>query len=313
MRSNATDDHSDMDESSDGDQHYGLRREVANDRRGAGWWVNLRRRGRRISRLFKDSVYGSEDAAKAQAIAYRNAVIEALPPLTNHEQAVRLRSTNQSGISGVRFVETDEGGAWQATLLTNEGQKRETYSIAKYGEQAAKSMAISKRRQWLEALPVRHLTYAQHAEEVARAHFSDQLIPVRDVLPELYLSAEDVDARLAAIEARFDAAKPKRLRVSVKDYGAGRLALAVSNAAKPAKRRLIYAQLTNGDVARALHTLRQRAEAAITEFYDATAAAWFMEAYGNALFDPQKFDLSQGFNILVLLPPDMQVQTETLG
>lgn len=313
MQSTGTEDHSDPDKTSDSDDQYGLKREAANERRGAGWWVSLRRRERRISRLFKDSVYGSAEAAKAQAVAYRNAVIEALPPLTNHEQAVRLRSTNQSGISGVRFVDTDEGGAWQATLLTREGQKKENFPVSKFGEQAAKSMAISRRRQWLEALPVRHLAYAQHAEEVARQHFGDQLLPARDVLPELHLSAEDVDARIAAIEARFDAAKPKRLRVRVKDYGGSRLALAVSNAAKPAKRRLIYAPLTKGDVARALHLLRQRTKAVITEFYDEAAAAWFMDAHGNALFDPQQFELSQGFNILVLLPPDMQAQTETLG
>lgn len=38
---------------------YGISREEANERRGAGWWVNLSRQGQRIARLFKDSVYGS--------------------------------------------------------------------------------------------------------------------------------------------------------------------------------------------------------------------------------------------------------------
>lgn len=137
--------------------NYGLKREDANERRGAGWWVSLRRRGHRIVRLFKDSVYGCDKATYKAARAYRDAIIEAIPPATNHEQAVLLRKNNQSGVSGVRRIETREGDAWQATLMTNDGQKRESFSIPKFGELAAKSMAIAQRRKWLTALPVTHL------------------------------------------------------------------------------------------------------------------------------------------------------------
>ncbi|MGQ3145821.1 MAG: hypothetical protein ACT6T3_05775 [Agrobacterium sp.] len=52
---------------------YGLRREeAAGARHGAGWWVSIRRRGHRIVRLFKDSIYGSGDAAYRQARACRD-------------------------------------------------------------------------------------------------------------------------------------------------------------------------------------------------------------------------------------------------
>ncbi|TCN34139.1 hypothetical protein EV184_102451 [Sinorhizobium americanum] len=50
---------------------YGIWREEANERRGAGWWVSLSRQGQRVVRLFKDSVYSSPDASLAQAEAYR--------------------------------------------------------------------------------------------------------------------------------------------------------------------------------------------------------------------------------------------------
>ena len=92
---------------------YGLKREEANERRGAGWWVSLRRRGHRIVRLFKDSVYGCDEATYKAARAYRDAIIEAIPPATNHEQAVLLRKNNKSGISGVRRVETRDGDVWE--------------------------------------------------------------------------------------------------------------------------------------------------------------------------------------------------------
>ncbi|WP_240532262.1 hypothetical protein [Agrobacterium tumefaciens] len=203
---------------------YGLRREeAAGVRHGAGWWVSIRRRGHRIVRLFKDSIYGSGDAAYRQARAYRDAIILAIPPATNHEQAVLLRRNNRSGISGVRRVETADGDIWQATLMTNEGQKRENFSIAKLGEEAAKSMAITQRRKWLKALPVTHLAYAHHAAEVARTQFGDELAPADDVLPEVRLADADIEACIKAINDQFDASRPKRLRVRVKSYSKDRL------------------------------------------------------------------------------------------
>lgn len=111
---------------------YALNREEPNERRGGGWTVALRRRAKKIVRLFKDSIYGSSETAYAQARAYRDAIITALPPPTNLEQAVKIRKNNKSGISGVRRVETEEGDVWQATLMTNEGQKREGFSIGRW-------------------------------------------------------------------------------------------------------------------------------------------------------------------------------------
>ncbi|MGQ2960101.1 MAG: hypothetical protein ACT6RN_07050 [Agrobacterium sp.] len=61
------------------------------------------------------------------------AILLAIPPATNHEQAVLLRRNNRSGISGVRRIETTDGDIWQATLMTSEGQKRENFSTAKFG------------------------------------------------------------------------------------------------------------------------------------------------------------------------------------
>ncbi|PDT39087.1 hypothetical protein CO671_00850 [Rhizobium sp. M10] len=43
--------------------------------------------GKSNPRLFKDNVDGSPEASLVQAEAYRDVVISALPPKTNHEQA----------------------------------------------------------------------------------------------------------------------------------------------------------------------------------------------------------------------------------
>ncbi|NTF34812.1 hypothetical protein G6L88_22440 [Rhizobium skierniewicense] len=282
---------------------YGLKREEANERRGAGWWVSLRRRGHRIVRLFKDSVYGCDEATYKAARAYRDVIIEAIPPATNHEQAVLLRKNNQSGISGVRRVETREGDAWQATLMTNEGQKKESFSVAKFGELEAKSMAIAQRRKWLSTLPVTHLAYAHHAADVAQEHFADDLIPVRDVMPETHLTDDEIKARIRVINDEFDRTRPKRLRVRVKRYHHNRLSVFLSDAGKSAKRKLVQVNTRKLGKLEALSEVKTRIEATIAELYDADTAKWFMEAQGNDLLDDNRFDAGEGFNVLVFVDP----------
>lgn len=282
-------------------ESYGLNREEASERRGAGWWVSLRRRGHKIVRLFKDSIYGSNDAAYAEARAYRDAIIAAIPPATNHEQAVLLRKNNQSGISGVRRVETRDGAVWQATLMTNEGQKRENFSIAKFGEVSAKSMAIAKRRLWLQNLPVQHLAYAHHAAEIARREFADNLVPVVDVMPETHIENIEIKARIESINNDFDKARPKRLRVRVKSYHSDKLSIFVSDAGSPAKRRLVQINTKNILLAELLATVKSKVSEIISEICDADVATWFMNNHGNSLLDEQKFETAEGFNVLVFV------------
>ncbi|WP_284777590.1 AP2/ERF family transcription factor [Agrobacterium sp. lyk4-40-TYG-31] len=283
---------------------YGLHREEANERRGASWWVSLRRRGHKIVRLFKDSIYGSNEAAYRAARYYRDAIIAAIPPATNHEQAVLLRKTNQSGISGVRRIKSREGDAWQATLMTNCGQKRENFSVSKFGEPAAKSMAIAQRRKWLADLPVTHLAYAHHAAEVAQEHFAADLIPVKDVMPETHLTHDEIETRIKSINDDFDNARPKRLRVRVKCYHGNTLSVFVSDAGKPAKRKLVQINTRKLDKAEMLAAARSVVEATITEFYDSDVARWFMDAHGDNLLTDKQFHVRQGFNVLVFLPTE---------
>lgn len=284
---------------------YGLsREEAAGARHGSGWWVSIRRRGHRIVRLFKDSIYGSGDAAYRQARAYRDAIILAIPPATNIEQAVLLRKNNRSGISGVRRVETAEGDVWQATLMTREGQKRENFSVAKLGEEAAKSMAITQRRKWLRALPVTHLAYAHHAAEVARAQFADGLAPADDVLPGERRADADIKARIKEINDRFDAARPKRLRVRVKSYSTDRVSIAVSDAESPARKKLMHLNRRGKTGIEIIDAINRTVRETVTEIHDEKIARWFCSTYGNELLNPQTFNIDEGFNVFVIVPDE---------
>lgn len=262
----------------------------------------LRRRGHKIVRLFKDSIYGSAETAYTQARAYRDAIITALPPPTNLEQAVKLRRNNQSGISGVRRVETDQGDVWQATLLTKDGQKKENFAVGRYGEEAAKSMAIAQRARWLRGLPVKHLAYAHHAEAITSTTFAEQLTPAINVLPQVQISAEEVAARIAEINARFDAYRPPRLRVRVKSYGKDRLSIAVSDGGQPAQRKLMQINTASLSPEEIRASVRARIYSTIGAVYDADVAQWFAEVHGDALLTEGAFDVSEGFNVLVWVP-----------
>ncbi|MVA59178.1 hypothetical protein [Agrobacterium vitis] len=288
--------------SADSSDTYALLREEHNENHGAGWWVNLRRRGIRVVRLFKDSIYGSPQASFEQAKAYRDAVISVLPPATNHEQAVLLRKNNKSGISGVRHVEMAEDEAWEATLLTRTENKREKFSVRKYGEGEAKAMAIALRRKWLEELPVKHLAYAEHSEDMARQYFGDQLAPVSDVLPEVSITKTEAKARLDAINAHFDALRPPRLRVRVRSYQEGRLSVYVSDAGFPAQSKLIQINIKRLSLGENLANAGKQISDLITAFYNASVSDWFMQNYGKSLLDPGNFCLDKGLNLLLHIP-----------
>ncbi|WP_236774354.1 hypothetical protein [Agrobacterium tumefaciens] len=223
-----------------------------------------------------------------------------------------LRKNNRSGISGVRRVETADGDVWQATLMTSEGQKRENFSIAKFGEEAAKSMAITQRRKWLKALPVTHLAYAHHAAEVARAQFGDELAPADDVLPEVRMGDADIEARIKAINDRFDASRPKRLRVRVKSYAKDRVSIAVSDAGSPVRKKLMHLNRRGRQEAEILVDTKSKIEAAITALYDTHVSRWFMGVHCNDLLEPDRFDFNDGFNVLVFLPDELDLHRKSL-
>ncbi|MFK3781353.1 hypothetical protein [Agrobacterium sp. NPDC089420] len=289
--------------------HYGLRREEASGaHHGAGWWVSLRRRGHRIVKLFKDSVYGSGGAAYRQARAYRDAIILAIPPATNHGQAVLLRKNNRSGISGVRRVETADGDAWQATLTTREGQRKENFSIARFGEEAAKSMAITQRRKWLKALPVTHLAYAHHAAEVARHQFGQELTPADDIMPEAHHGDAEIETRIRTINERFDAARPKRLRARVKSYAKDRVSVAVSDAGSPARKKLIHLNTRDKPRIEIIDTIKKSVRESVSAVHDENIARWFISEHANKLLAPQTFNVDEGFNVLLIVPGSRDYQ-----
>ena len=75
----------------------------------------------------------------------------------------------------------------------------------------------------------------------------------------------------------------------------------VSDAGKPAKRRLVQINTRRLEKRDVLIEAKAKVEAAIAEFYDHDTAKWFMDAHGNALLAEDGFHVREGFNVLVMV------------
>ena len=115
-----------------GDRDYALTR-LTRERHGkAGWQVALIRRGRLVQSSFYDRVYGGRAASLHVARAFRDAVLEVMPPLSRRDmrRIVRRNRSPGSGVTGVSFqAATDTRAAcWVARIeLPGEpGRRRRT-------------------------------------------------------------------------------------------------------------------------------------------------------------------------------------------
>jgi hypothetical protein len=281
------------------DENYGLER-----RKGNAWCVWLKRQGHLIYRRFADADFGSSEAAYALARAYRDAVLKVLPPVTNRDIAVRLRKTNTSGISGVRYVETADGGAWDGTLQTGEILKMKLFKIARYGEAEARARAIAQREEWLAEMPMSFLTLRPYSETVAHRHFAARLEPETDVQPRELLSKTELAEKLAKIDAQFAAFRPppkRRLQVSFKAQKGEILHVYVSHAEQRGRALQTTVMYRRRSFPEA-KALAVRMEALIAELYTADVAHWFMAEHGNGLLDQKHFDPETGFSLCVVVP-----------
>lgn len=294
-----------------GENEYGIYRVALRKHHSAHWRVSLSRQGHQIERRFHDSLYGSSEASLGQARDYRDAVMSALPPTTNHERVVRLRTDNQSGISGVSFVEDQHHVGWIAKLDTSERRRAKRFSVKEYGYEQAKALAIVQRQQWLNEHPVNYVTLAEYAESVALENFGDRLAEATDVLPHSPLSRAEVKAQLAAIDAHFDSLRPARIRVNGRVrtgcHGKG-FDLLVSDAGHLAQRKQMRIKMRRQPLETALMKASQKTEATLAEFYNTNVAQWFMSEHGARLFDPAQFEPEIGFSVLFLVPPELAAQ-----
>lgn len=144
------------------DQNYGVSRYDDASRHTHGWRVSLRRYGKMLVENFPDKKYGGRQKALRLAQQYRDELIGKFPPISRKEVCMIKRSNNKSGISGVctyakryklRNGAIRETWYWEASWPGDEGKNVSiNFSVRKYGEELARSMAIRARQRGIEGV-----------------------------------------------------------------------------------------------------------------------------------------------------------------
>jgi hypothetical protein len=118
-----------------------------------GWVVTLQRKGAIIVKRFSDGIYGGKRKALKAAVEYRDSFLARDKPF-DHQIWIRtrLRKNNKSGIPGVLRYEITNARAgsvrtfWIAAWTNEHGVTRQRkFSVALYGEEEAKLLAIAER------------------------------------------------------------------------------------------------------------------------------------------------------------------------
>lgn len=141
---------------------YGISRFDNESNRTHGWRVSLRRHGKMLVKNFPDKSLGGKNKALKAAKQHRDELLEKFPPITRKEVCVIKRANNKSGITGVctygkRYRLRDgserESRYWEANWPSADGKPLSiNFSVNKYGEEVARSMAIRARRRAIESL-----------------------------------------------------------------------------------------------------------------------------------------------------------------
>lgn len=119
-----------------------------------GWVVSTMRRGRRWQKYFNDKPHGRA-ASLRQARAFRDRLLEQLPPPTRVHKRSRRNTTGIVGVSLSR-ERTRQGTIlerYNTSWTAADGRKRKvSFSVAKYGRAKARRFAVEARKKVLAEL-----------------------------------------------------------------------------------------------------------------------------------------------------------------
>jgi len=180
------------------------------------WFVNIKRQSKDIQRNFYDQTLGGREIALTMAIAWRDAVLRLIPPVTKRQAQISLRSTNTSGVSGVSPVRLKgQPQGWRATLQTPERSYIKTFSFKTYGAHA-KELAIAERKRLLEQYgDDAFVTLNKQATQEATQQFGHLLHSSQPTV-----APAQIATLVRALNQWFDQLHPGQLFVHAKVYPA---------------------------------------------------------------------------------------------
>ena len=117
-----------------------------------GWIASLKRQGRRYERYFKDSP--DRASSLARALDWRDQMLARLPPPRKFKRSYVLNTTGVVGVT-VSRERTRSGRVfrrYRAACYDETGrERRRSFSIARYGAAKARALAITARKDAIEA------------------------------------------------------------------------------------------------------------------------------------------------------------------
>lgn len=160
-----------------GQPFYGIcRAEPRPSGSGGHWFVGLHRMGTDYSARFYDLAYPSAGHALRAAQAFRDALLERLP-----DQSARWMVPAKRYDGSVRGVarHLKNGRAyWWATYTVNGKRRKQSFSVAKHGEEGARRLALETRTAWLNEIGgERQLPSKEEVKQIAqdiRARFGEK-------------------------------------------------------------------------------------------------------------------------------------------
>lgn len=127
-----------------------------------GWQVRIERNKRQYNRLFSDGVYGTTEAALRAALAWRDGLLDLLPPhristahlRTKRNKRKAAQAMNRTGVIGIGFSMHTQRSGNQTPYVTCHWRDDETgrrcstsFSIEKHGLRAATMYACKRLRE----------------------------------------------------------------------------------------------------------------------------------------------------------------------
>ena len=262
------------------------------------WLATLSRQQKVIARQFHDGVYGGEQAALLMARSYRDALLRLIPPQTQLQVNAKPRSTNTSGTPGVHGIRRHgKLVAWSARLEMNGQKWLKSFSIAHHGEESAKALAIAARMQMLRNPDDRFATSHPHASNIANEQFGDLLdgvigAPLQTAAP---IDPMTMQKRLDALNAWFDALRPRHVHVRVTTYWNVRsprkmLDVVTSDGRQLDKPRVRAWSLLNVSYEECLPEVWGHIEERLTELFGGDCWDVFKKSYQAAFFASNPID-----------------------
>lgn len=140
-------------------KEYGISRIDQPEKKNHGFYVRVTHRGTTQAKYFPDKSSGGKNKALDLARAHRDALLAKLPKAKREAAARKRRVVPQSGANGVTHVVSHANGGktynyWQAAWQDGDGKRRTAkFSISRYGEKKALTMAKKARRAATAGMP----------------------------------------------------------------------------------------------------------------------------------------------------------------